>query len=140
MKILTTRFGELDIDQCKIITFDEGIIGFPDRRFILLTPAESAPFCWLQSLDNGAIAFVVVDPTEFFPDYSVRITLEEKEKLMLGDGGTLTMLVIVTPAQDPLQITCNLQGPLVVNPEAMKAKQIVLDEGGFSTRHILFSR
>lgn len=137
MNIQTTRFGELSIEPTKIITLDEGIIGFPDKRFILLTPQESAPFCWLQSVDNAALAFVVVDPAEFFPDYSFKITPDEKEKLMLGEGEQVVILVIVTPAKEPVLITCNLQGPVVINLAAMKAKQIVLEEG-FTTRHYLF--
>jgi flagellar assembly factor FliW len=138
VKILSARFGELDIEAQKIIRMPDGIIGFPERSFTILTPADQGPFCWLQSVDNPAIAFVVVDPALFFAGYDVKLTREEHERLALVEGGDMVILTIVTMAPTPARITANLQGPIIINPEAMLAKQVVLEDSRYSTKQPLF--
>lgn len=137
MKITSTRFGEFDIDESKIIAVPEGILGFDDRRFTLITPEKHAPFCWFQSIDEPALAFVVVDARETFPSYTVALTSEESGRLMLGDGAEIVVLLVVTLAPEPAKITVNLQGPIVMNPHRMLAKQIVLEGSKYSSRHPL---
>lgn len=54
MKLKTRVFGEIDIDDEKIITFENGIIGFPDlKRFTLIfneEKREAFPGCshWMN--------------------------------------------------------------------------------------------
>ena len=41
MKVNTKIFGEIEISEDKVITFQDGIIGFPDlKRFALLHDEE----------------------------------------------------------------------------------------------------
>lgn len=138
MTIATTRFGALDIDESKIIRMPEGMLGFAETRFILLTPPNLGPFCWFQAVDNPELAFVVVDTKSCAGEYSVRLTPEEAEKLQLGEGAETIILAVVTMAADPFAITVNLQGPIVLNPERLIAKQIVLEGGKHSTKHPFF--
>jgi len=138
VNIATTRFGALDIDESKIITMPEGMLGFEEKRFILLTPPNLGPFCWFQAVDRPDLAFVVVDTKSCAVDYSVRLTQEEADKLQLGEGAETIILAVVTMAADPFAITVNLQGPIVLNPERMIAKQIVLEGGKYSTKHPFF--
>lgn len=138
MNIATTRFGALDIDESKIISMPEGMLGFAEKRFILLTPPNLGPFCWFQAVDNPDLAFVVVDTKNCDVDYTIRLTSEEAEKLQLGEGAETIILAVVTMAADPFAITVNLQGPIVLNPERMIAKQIVLEGGKYSTKHPFF--
>lgn len=138
MNIATTRFGALDIDDSKIIAMPEGMLGFEEKRFILLTPPNLCPFCWFQAVDNPGLAFVVVDTKNCDVDYTIRLTAEEAEKLQLGEGAETIILAVVTMAADPFAITVNLQGPIVLNPARMIAKQIVLEGGKYSTKHPFF--
>lgn len=138
MKITTARFGELEIDGDKVIGMPDGMVGFGEHRFLLLNP-EKGPFCWLQSVDNPDLAFVVVDPTQFVPDYRVKLTQDEYDRLQLGAGDEIVLLSVVTMARDPRQITMNLQGPIVLNPSRMIAKQVVLETVQAATRHPLFA-
>lgn len=138
MNINTARFGALDIDEKKIITMPEGMLGFAEKRFFLLTPPNLGPFCWLQAVDNPDLAFVVVDTKNSVPDYTLRLTAEEFERLQLTENSEAIFLAIVTMASDPFAITVNLQGPIVLNPERMIAKQIVLEGGKYSTKHPFF--
>lgn len=138
MKVNTTRFGELDIEQDKIIDIPDGMLGFTEKRFFLLTPPNLGPFCWLQSVENPDLAFVVVDTRNCVPDYSPRLTNEESERLQLAGNGEVILLAVVTMASDPFAITVNLQGPIVLNPEHMIAKQIVLEGSRYATKHPFF--
>ena len=138
MKIDTARFDTLEIDESKIITMPEGMLGFAEKRFFILTPPNLGPFCWLQSVDNPDLAFVVVDTKNCVADYTLRLTAEEFEKLQLAENGETIFLAVVTMASDPFAITVNLQGPIVLNPERMLAKQIVLEGGKYSTKHPFF--
>jgi len=67
MIVRTTRFGDVDIAEDRVITFPKGLLGFADnKRYCLFEPNEDACFYWLQSLDDPTLAFVVTDPALFF--------------------------------------------------------------------------
>jgi flagellar assembly factor FliW len=135
---MTSRFGELEIEEDKVIEMPDGIVGFKEDRFLLLHP-DKGPFCWFQAVANPDLAFVVVDPTQFVPDYQVKLTQDEYDKLKLVAGDEIILLSVVTMARDPRQVTMNLQGPIVINPSGMIAKQIVLETVQAATRHPLFA-
>jgi len=138
LRVTTTRFGELEIEEDKAIAMPEGMAGFSERRFIILNPGTGGPFCWFQATDNPDLAFVVVDPSQFVPGYRVKLTREESDTLLLEEGDEIVILTVATMAPDPRQITVNLQGPIVVNPIRMTALQVVM-EGDHATRHPLFA-
>ncbi len=136
MEVRTTRFGVIEIADDRVITFDQGLLGFPDRqRFCLLEPGEDACFFWLQSLDDPALAFVVTDPALFVPDYSVPIRKEQMESLALNSLDDAQVFVIVNKVDGFL--TGNLQGPLVINTLQRRADQMVIAEKRWTTRHQL---
>ena len=138
MKIMTSRFGELEIEEDKIIVMPDGMVGFSEDRFLLLHP-DKGPFCWFQAVANPDLAFVVVDPTQYAPEYKVKLTQDEYDKLKLVSGDEIVLLSVVTMARDPRQITMNLQGPIVINPSVMIAKLIVLETVQAATWHPLFN-
>lgn len=142
MQIATTRFGALEIQEEQIIHMPAGIIGFPDqRKYVLLEQKKGSPFMWLQSVDNGALAFVLINPLLFKPDYKVEIGPEDAEDLGLKNGGNeaqiMAIVNILNRGEDgkPTAITANLLGPIVINPEKRLAKQVVLYDGQYSHRH-----
>lgn len=142
MKIPTTRFGTLEIQEAQIIYVPLGIIGFPDfNRYVLLEHKKGSSFLWLQAVDNEALAFVLIDPRLFKPDYQFQISLEDKEILELTNGAnevqTLAIVNITQRGQEgkPTEITANLLGPIVINLEKRLAKQLVLDEQIYSHRY-----
>ena len=141
MKVMTSRFGALEIEDDRIIEMPDGMIGFAERRFILLSPDNNGCFFWFQAVDNPAMAFVVTDPTAFVPGYEVTLTPDEYEKLKLDPESADIILLAVTNIHhdSTSNITINLQGPVVVNPITMVAKQIVLENGKYGIRHPLFT-
>ena len=138
LKIKSTRFGELEIEKDKLIEMLEGMLGFSERRFVLLSPGNG-PFHWLQSVDNSDLAFVVVDPKTSIADYEVKLTVDENKKLGLSQETEIVVLCVVTMSKNPHDITMNLMGPIIMNPANMTAIQVVLESGKYSTRHPYFS-
>ena len=84
MKIETSRFGTLDLAEDNIIHLPSGLFGFPDdKRYTLLEHKKGSPFVWLQSVDKGALAFVLIDPLLVTPDYEMQINPEDMKELQL---------------------------------------------------------
>ena len=138
MKINTKIFGEIEVADDKIITFENGIIGFPElRRFTLLHDEERGPGAgirFLQSLEEPAFAMPVMDPLLVKPDYNPEVDDE-----LLVSAGNLTVdnilvLVTVTVPSDLTKMTVNLQGPLVINVEEHKACQVIIDGGAYPVK------
>jgi flagellar assembly factor FliW len=137
MEFETTRFGLINAKEGDIITFPRGMIGMADlSRFVMMPLAAQEPtFYWLQSLDDPTVAFLVVDPTRFFKDYSVSIREETQADLNLADAKDGQLLVICNRVGE--WITGNLQGPLVINARTRMAQQVVLTEKKWTCRQPL---
>ncbi|MEW6236158.1 MAG: flagellar assembly protein FliW [Candidatus Omnitrophota bacterium] len=137
-KLLTTRFGEIEVRPSDIVTLPEGLLGFNlFRRYIVLEDPEQAPFLWLQSVDEPDLAFVIVDPFLFFPGYEVQVKPQELSSVQVEDIAKAKILTIVTIPPNPMELTANLRGPLVFNVEAKLAKQLVLIDDRYNTKHSL---
>ena len=136
MKVKTTRFGEIEVDQERIMRFSKGLLGFPDEQeFVLLQTNDEGNFFWLQSVGRPELAFVVSDPLLFVPDYQVPVKEEDFEQIELKQMADAQMLIIVNKIDRTL--TGNLQGPLVINATNRLGRQMVLSEKKYSTRHPL---
>jgi flagellar assembly factor FliW len=120
------------------MAFQEGLLGFPEqRRFALIQTAEDPVFFWMQSVDAPELAFVVCDPLNFVADYQVPIRRDDLQSLELRDLGDCQVLVIINKVNGDL--TANLLGPIVVGAHSLRAKQMVLSDKRYSTRHRLMS-
>lgn len=139
MNIETTRFGTLEVDKENFLTFPSGIIGFPlSTQYFLLDHSRDVPFKWLQSVQEPHLAFVVMDPALFKPDYRIALKREDIAEIGAVTLDDLLIFVILTvPSPDPTLITANLRGPVVVNARNRLAKQVILQEE-FPTRYPLF--
>jgi flagellar assembly factor FliW len=138
VSIQTERFGEVKVPQNEIITFPEGLLGFADhKQFVIIQEEAYLPFLWMQSAEDPHLCFVVVNPLEFMPDYKVEVKPLEIAPLDLSSPDKAQVLVIVVVREDPTQITANLQGPLLINPESRIAKQVVLLTERYHTRHYI---
>lgn len=136
MLIETTRFGPVEIDESRIIRFRDGILGFPDRQqFALIQTGGDPVFFWLQSVEDPALAFVVCDPLLFVPDYQAAVRADDVASLDLRDIDDVQVFVIVNKHNGCL--TANLLGPLVVGAKSLLARQLVLSDKRYSTRHML---
>ena len=125
------RFGTYEVPEERLLTFPNGLVGFPDgHRFALLDASRpDSPFRYLICVDLPELGFVVCDPQTFWPGYA--------EALPRPDGldGELGVLAIVTVPANPRDMTANLMAPLMVEYESRQGRQLVLDTGHFSTNH-----
>jgi flagellar assembly factor FliW len=129
MKINTARFGEIPVEESKVITMAGPILGFEQLdRFILIVPDEKKPFWWLQSVDDGAVAFVVANPFAVKPDYEPEIAGDVARALGIERPEEAVVLCIVSIRKDPLKVTLNLRAPLVINPVTKRGGQVVLED------------
>ena len=133
MLINTSRFGEVDVDQTRVISFPKGILGFPKyKRFVLIEAGEDSYFWWLQSIDTPDLAFVVTDPSLFVPTYKVPLKAEQMQEMGLESLTDAQVFVIVNKRGKVL--TGNLQGPLVIHCGKCVGEQMVLSDRRFTTR------
>ncbi len=140
MKIETSRFGTLEVDEASIISFPQGLLGFPDeKRYVLLPHREDSPFLWLQSVDNPDLAFVTINPFTVNRDYSFEIPDNVQQELDINDAANVQTLVLVTIRRDGSNpsVTANMLGPVVINTENKKAKQLVLDPNLYAVQYSL---
>jgi len=136
MKVSTTRFGDLDVEEKAILSVKEGILGFAGlERYFFLESDKTSPFKWLQSAEDPELAFVVVDPRSIRPDYRVALEPEDAEAISIENVEDCLVYCIVTVGQDPSRITANLAGPILINTKINVAKQLVLTDSDYSTRY-----
>ncbi len=140
MKVETSRFGTVEIDEGKVLHFVKGILGFPnDLRYALLPHKDNSPFFWLQSLDSPDLAFVVINPALIVSDYSFELPEDAERELQLGEKDKAEALVIVTFRNrqngDARSMSANLLGPVVINVDKRLARQVVLDPNRYPVRY-----
>jgi flagellar assembly factor FliW len=136
MIVQTSRFGPLEVDDQRLITFEQGMLGFPQQtKFALVQTGENSGFYWLQAVDRPDLAFIVCDPRLFVTEYRAPIKAEELASIGLQSPDGAQVFVIVNKVDDML--TGNLQGPLVVNVQTRAGRQLVLSDRRYSTRHPL---
>lgn len=131
MRVETRVFGEIDIEDTKIINFEDGIIGFPDlKQFAIIYNDEKekkGAISWLQSLDEPVFAMPVMDPLMVKPDYNPSVEEELLKSLGNLDADNMLVLVTVTVPEDIEKITVNLKAPIVINADERKAAQVIVE-------------
>ena len=134
MKVNTKLFGEIEIDDDKIITFEGGIVGFPDlKRFALMHDEDDGEdggqgLSFMVSIEEPAFAMPVVNPLVIKDSYNP--VVEDDYLIPLGELKEEDMLVLVTVTvpHDITKMTVNLMAPFIVNASTKKAVQVILDE------------
>lgn len=132
MVVNTRLFGEIDIEESKIITFEKGIIGMPDmKRFTLIYDSEKkdSQIRWMQSLDDGAMALPVMDPLAVMDKYQPLVSDKMMERLgEYNDEKDLFVLVTLRVPSDITQMTINLKGPMIINTLNNRAVQLIVED------------
>ena len=142
MTIETRIFGEVTIDDDKIINFENGIVGFPDlQKFALIHDAEqgnNAGIRYMQSLDEPNFAMPVMDPLIVAPDYNPVVDDEILKPIGEIEADELLVLVTVTVPKDLKLMSVNLRGPIVINVKERKAVQIILDDDSYKVKFPIY--
>jgi flagellar assembly factor FliW len=111
---------------CCEVRMPAGLLGFEHLKdYLLIAKPGEAPFRWLQVKNNPALAFVVIEPLYFMPDYQPDIPEADVELLELTSPDDAAVYVIVT-VTGPHRATVNLKGPIVINRNTGVGKQVVI--------------
>lgn len=141
MRVQTTRFGEIEISAEDIVDFAEGLLGFSQhRRFVILDDPNDEIFAWLQSCENPDIAFPILEPELFAPNYAVELSKSDLEALQLADQKSGKFFNIITIPADPTLMTANMKAPVIINIEKRLARQCVLQDNNLAIREPIFTK
>ena len=139
MQIDTIRFGAVDVDEKKVIVFNDGIPGLEEyHNYVLLQFEDSYPIIWLQSVDEGGICLPVLDTFSVLSGYVFDIDDSDVKELGLSGPEDLHVVSVLVIPEDIQQMTANLAAPIIINTAIGKAKQIMLSGGDYNIRAPIF--
>lgn len=144
MLVQTRHFGEIDLDENKIITFEDGLIGFEScKRYTILYNNEDEgnnTISWLQSLDMPELSLPVISPLAVLADYN---PIVEDEVLMplgnLTEDNVIILLTLSVPS-DITKMSANLKAPLVINAETKKGCQIIAENPDYVIKYNIYEQ
>lgn len=139
MKVNTTRFGELTVNNEDIINFSEGLLGFESlTQFFVVDPGDSTLILWLQSIEDASIAFPIIEPKIFKPDYVAKLLPADMAAVKLESITDAKIYSILTIPSDITTMSANLKAPIVINNSKKIAKQIVLQDNKLSVKYEMY--
>lgn len=134
MQINTALFGPQEIQDNDIITFPKGLPGFEENTRFKVFHEEGKPTVhWLQSVDDEALCFSVMEPQLLNLGYEFILSDEDCALIELTSEDDFAVVVILykqtgegeeVPAHH--SIRANLNAPIVINVGQRKALQALL--------------
>ena len=143
MQMMTRAFGEIEIDESKVIEFPGGIIGFPDlKHFVLLYDEEqgSNTVKWLQSVEEPGFAMPVLNPLIVKEDYNPSVDDELLKPLGEMNDEDMIVLVTMTIPHEIEKMTVNLRGPVIVNSATCKGCQIIIESDEYKVKYPIYDK
>ena len=139
MLVNSTRFGEVEIDEGKIITFEEGIPGFEHcTRYALLSSDAVSGVHWLQAIDDPMVSLSVLDIMPIMTDYSPFVPNSVLDDLAARDDNDLVVFTTFAVPSDIREMTTNLAAPIIINAANNAGCQVILDGNDYGTRTPIF--
>ena len=142
MEYITKLFGTIDVDDSKVITFPEGLLGFPEmKRFALMFDSEKSDATglnFLVSLDEPAFMMPVVPAVAVKPDYSPQISAEVEKAIGELTEDNVLILVTMTIPSNITEMTVNLNAPIIINADTGKAAQSVVENEGYDIKYPIY--
>jgi flagellar assembly factor FliW len=139
VKVKTSRFGELEVNPSDIVTFTEGLLGFENlKKYFVVDPGDSTLILWLQSTEDEKVAFPIIEPKIFKPDYIAKLLPADLNGLELDSLQTAKLYSILTIPANVTEMSANLKAPVVINSNKKVGKQIVLQDSKLSVKHEMY--
>jgi flagellar assembly factor FliW len=140
MEINTKHFGPFEVDDEATIFFPEGLPGFEHlKKFVIINRLDlELPVCWLQSIENEELAFVLIDPFYVDKDYDIDIDDKEIEVIEAKGSDEILIYSIVVVPKDLRKMTANLRAPVLVNMKKKLGKQVVLNDTKYNLKYRVF--
>lgn len=144
MRILTKHFGEIDLDESKILYFQNGILGFEDyKKYTILYDIDEgkrSEISWLQSLDEASLAIPVINPFFLKEDYNPEVEDELLKPLGEMTPDDIVVLVSVTVPSDLTKMSANLKAPFIINAETKKGAQIIVENQDYEIKYYFYDK
>lgn len=141
MLVKTKFFGEVELPEEKIITFDRGLIGLVDyKKFTILYDCdkEDGNIQWLQSVEEPTLALPIIKPWIVRNDYNPVV----EDELLRGLGElteeNLVILLTMTVPQDIREMSVNLKAPLIINADTRRGAQIIVENSDYEVKHKIY--
>lgn len=138
MRVQTKFFGEVELDDNKILEFPNGIIGFEDfKKFAIIYDIEDdrdTKISWLQSLEEPTLALPVVDPLAVTTEYAPMIEDELLKPLGNPADEDLLFLLVMTVPSDMTKVTANMKAPVIISTEERKGVQLIVDNADYPVK------
>ena len=134
----TSRFGKITYNPEDVLTFTQPIIGFIQfRRFVLIPGPEGGSLLWMQSVEKGDLAFLLMNPYEVVPDYTIQVSEYDLAELGTAEETELKVYTLLVVPANPAEIRTNLRAPILINPKTRLAKQLVMDRSDYPIQYFL---
>ena len=142
MLVKTKFFGEVNLPEEKIITFDRGLIGLPEfKQYTILYDCEKedSNISWLQSVEEPTLALPIIRPWLVKEDYNPIV--EDELLSHLGELTEENLVILVTmtvPANHVEEMSVNLKAPIVINTDTRKGAQIVAENEDYEVKYKIY--
>jgi flagellar assembly factor FliW len=144
MLIKTKYFGEIDLDENKVITFNHGIMGFEEyKKYTILYDIEegkNASISWLQSLEEPGLALPVINPLIIKSDYNPIVEDEVLSPLGNITDENLVILLSLTVPADLTKMSVNLKAPFVINSDTRRGCQIIVENQDYEVKYNVYKK
>lgn len=137
MLVETTRFGKIELLEENMYSFVKGIPGFEEYTKFACIDIEGTPFSHLQSVENGDLALIIVDPFMFYSTYEFHLPDSVVQEMEIETPEHVHVRCVVTVIDSLEKATVNLLAPIVLNTKNKTGKQIVLHQSDYTTKHPL---
>jgi flagellar assembly factor FliW len=144
MLVNTRHFGEIDLDDNKILIFENGILGFEDyKKYTLLyddEEGERPDISWLQSLEDPMLAIPVVSPFLVRPDFNPEVEDELLKPLGVLNDDNIVVLISITVPADVEKITANLKAPFIINSDTRRGAQLIVENSDYEVKYRFYDQ
>jgi flagellar assembly factor FliW len=144
MLVKTRHFGEIDLEEDKILYFESGILGFEEyKKYTILfdeEDGERSDISWLQSLDEEALAIPVINPFLVRSDYNPEVEDELLKPLGTVTQENIAVLVTITVPAELEKISANLKAPFIINTDTKKGAQIIVDNQDYEVKYYFYDQ
>ena len=143
MQVRINRFGRdetVEVSEDQIYEFQPGLSPFTDYHRYALIAEDDSPIEWLQSVDDPAVGFPLLEPFLFYPHYAFELADGDAEALGLERPEAAVVRCILTVREDADETTANLLAPIVLNDVTHRGRQVVLQQTELPLRFPVFEQ
>ena len=142
MLVKTKSFGEIDLGEDKIITFEKGLMGFENfTKYTILFDNDGenkGNIMWFQSVEEPALALPVINPLYVKKDYDPEVNDSFLKPLGEITNENLCILLALTVTENVENTTANLKAPILINADTRKGCQAIVENADYVVKYNIY--